>query len=112
MTEIQAALRPLGITSSYKGYRHACYSIKLVLRERYRLEAVTKEVYMETAEHYGCDWHAVERNIRTVVARAWMINPTLLMEIAGYPMHCAPTAKEFIEIMSNYIDAKGAMDEE
>lgn len=45
----------------------------------------------------------MERNIRTAVARAWKINRPLLVEMAGYPLTCLPSASEFIEILTSYI---------
>ena len=103
MTIIQDALRPFGITRCYKGFRHTAYAIQLAIQDEDRLEAVIKEIYMETASHYHCKWTAVERNIRTAVARAWRVNRPLLCEMAGYPLLCAPTASEFIEIVASYI---------
>ena len=58
---------------------------------------------METASHFGCKWTAVERNIRTAVERAWRVNRSLLLEMAGYPLDTEPTASEFIEIIATYI---------
>lgn len=103
MTTIQNILRPFGITRCYKGFPHTVYAIYLAITEGERLEAVTKEIYMETASHFGCKWTAVERNIRTAVSRAWQVNPDLLCQMAGYPLTAAPTASEFIEIISSYI---------
>ena len=103
MTVIQDTLRLFGITRCYKGFLHTAYAIQLAVEDEDRLEAVTKEIYMETAFHFNCTWTAVERNIRTAVARAWKINRPLLAEIAGYPLTCTPAASEFIEILASYI---------
>lgn len=103
MTEIQNVLHSFGITRCYKGFRYTAFSIYLAVQDESRLEAVTKEIYMETASHFNCNWTAVERNIRTAVARAWKVNRPLLSEIAGYPPDCAPDASEFIEILASYI---------
>ena len=102
MTEVKEVLRPFGITGCYKGYRHTVYAIGLAVEDETRLEAITKEIYMETASHFHCTWTAVERNIRTVVARAWAVNPGLLLRMAGYPLELEPTASEFIEIVAAY----------
>ena len=102
-TAIQDTQRLFGITRCYKGFLHTAYAIQLAVEDEDRLEAVTKEIYMETAFHFNCTWTAVERNIRTTVARAWKINRPLLAEIAGYPLTCTPTASEFIEILASYI---------
>ena len=103
MTVIQDTLHLFGITRCYKGFQHTAYAIYLAVQDESRLEAVTKEIYMETAFHFNCTWTAVERNIRTAVARAWKVNRPLLSEIAGYPLACTPTASEFIEILASYI---------
>lgn len=92
MMSIQETLRLFGITRCYKGFLHTAYAIQLAVENENRLEAVTKEIYMETAFHFNCTWTAVERNIRTAVARAWKINHALLCDMAGYPLTCAPTA--------------------
>lgn len=103
MAAIQDTLRLFGITRCYKGFKHTAYAIHLAVTQEARLEAVTKEIYMETATHFGCNWTAVERNIRTAVSRAWNVNSSLLCEIAGYPLAYPPTASEFIEIISSHI---------
>ena len=100
---IQETLRLFGITRCYKGFKHIEFAVALAIAKEERLEAVTKEIYMETASHFNCSWTAVERNIRTAVARAWEVNPSLLCEMAGYPLTCTPTASEFIEIITSYI---------
>lgn len=100
---IQEILRQLGITRCYKGFKHTKFSIALAVSDESRLEAVTKEIYMETASHFHCKWTAVERNIRTAVKRAWQVNPGLLAEIAGYPLNAPPTASEFVEIIASHV---------
>ena len=67
MMSIQETLRLFGITRCYKGFLHTAYAIQLAVENENRLEAVTKEIYMETAFHFNCTWTAVERNIRTAV---------------------------------------------
>lgn len=103
MDEIQEILRELGVGRNYRGYQRTAIAIALALDDESRLTAVTKELYGKTAEQTDCQWTAVERNIRTVVQRAWKINPQRLIQMAGYPMSSPPTASEFIEIVTNYI---------
>ena len=103
MTAVQDILRALGITRCYKGIKHTEYAICLAIQDESRLEAITKEIYMETAEHFACSWTSVERNIRTAVSRAWSVNPDLLCQIAGYPLKAEPSASQFIEMISSYI---------
>lgn len=103
MMTIQEILHLFGISRCYKGFQHTAYAIHLAVAQEERLEAVTKEIYMTTAAHFGCKWTAVERNIRTAVERAWKVNPHLLRQMAGYPLSITPTASEFIAIIVSYI---------
>ena len=103
MTAVQDILRSLGITRCYKGFKHTEYAICLAIQDESRLEAITKEIYMETAAHFECNRRAVERNLRTAVARAWRTNRSFLCEMAGYPLDKDPTVSEFIEIIASYI---------
>lgn len=70
MTTILETLRPFGITRCYKGFPLTVYAIHLAVMEEDRLEEITEKIYRETADHFGCKWTAVERNLRTVVSRA------------------------------------------
>ena len=103
MSIIQDTLRPLGITCCYKGYNHTIYAIELAVKDDTCLEAVVKEVYMKTASHFKCKWTSVERNIRTVVLRAWKTDSNLMCQMAGYNLSAPPAASEFIAIISSYI---------
>ena len=106
--QIKETLRSLGITTNYYGFHRTLSAVELVLENNDRLQAVTREIYWTVAERCGCKRAAVERNIRTVVQRAWRINPQRLIRIAGYPLSEAPTASEFIEIVANYVERNGA----
>ena len=99
---VRDTLRRFGITKRYIGYSHLGYCLQLVIADDNRLVAVTKEVYMQKAAYFECRWSNVERNIRTLAARAWDLNSTLLTEMAGYPLNRAPAAAEFLEILATY----------
>lgn len=99
MRRVSDSLRRLGILRTYRGYQAVMDSVRLVLEDEARLNLVTKGVYMAAAGG-GRRWGAVERNIRTVVRRAWETNPAYLEELAGYPMDGPPTASEFIDILA------------
>ena len=101
--EIEDLLQTLGINKSYKGYRRILLILCLALENEDRLEAVTKELYMEAASQLNCDWKALEHSLRTVIKRAWMTNPTLVQEMAGYSMSDYPVNSEFLSITVGYI---------
>ena len=51
----------------------------------------------------------MERSIRLVVKRVWSDNAEGLIHMAGYPLSEAPTASDFVEILSHYIRKHGAV---
>ena len=103
MQIVQDTLRPFGITRCYVGYGQTCYSIYLAVTNESRMEAIVKEIYMETADCFSCEWKDVERNIRTARGHAWEVNAEHLIQMAGYPLTNAPSASEFIEIIATHI---------
>lgn len=106
--QIKETLRALGVTTNYYGFYRTIAAVELVLENNERLQSVTREIYWVIAENCGCKRSAVERNIRTVIQRAWRINPKRLIVMAGYPLTEPPTASEFIEIIANYVARNNA----
>lgn len=101
--EIQIILRRLGICTTYKGYKATVIAISLALEDEDRLNSITKEIYTEVADRLGSTPSAVEKNLRTVVQRAWKINPADLERMAGYRLEYMPSVSEFLDILFNYI---------
>ncbi len=101
--EIQIVLRRLGICSTYKGYKATVLALTLALEDENRLNSITKNIYSEVARQLGSTPSAVERNMRTVVQRAWKINPADLERMAGYHIEYLPSVSEFLDILFNYI---------
>ncbi len=100
---IHTTLRQLGITRRYRGFDAVVHCIALAVEDEFRLQSITKEVYMETATHFGYGWKRVERSLRTAAARAWAANRALLCQMAGYPLMGAPTASEFVEMIATFL---------
>lgn len=96
-------LQSLGITEKYAGFALATTAIALCLEQPSRLRSVTKEVYWETAKRHGCARADVERNIRTVIHRAWKINRPGLQALSGYPLESPPSVSEFLQIMARHL---------
>lgn len=96
-------LRTLGIGRQYLGYNITIAAVQLVLDDENRLLCIKQGVFLPLAEQQNCDWRTIERNIRTVIHRAWTVNRPYLSELAGYPMHQEPTVTEFVEILSAHI---------
>ena len=108
VTAVYSVLRQLGITANYTGFFHASYSVLLAMENPQRLLLVTKWLYPEVAKRYHTTAGAVDRNIRTVVLRAWQLNQETLEQIAGYSLAKKPTSAQFISILSTYLQTKKA----
>jgi len=100
---IHELLLSLGIGRQYLGHRIAVQAILLVIEDETRLLCVKQDVFLPIARTRQCDWRTIERNIRTVIHRAWTHNADQLLSIAFYPLHREPTVTEFLDIVSNYI---------
>lgn len=100
---IEATLRSLGVGANYRSYHRTVDAILLAVEDQQRLAAVKREIYTVIGERDHCTWSAVERNIRTVISRAWRCNRKLLIQMAGYPMQIPPTASDFLDIVTNYV---------
>ncbi len=103
MDKIDLTLCKLGICPTYIGYREMCLAIRLTLEEPARLTALVRQIYTPVGQTTDKNWTAVERNLRTVVRRAWEVNPTYLVEIAGRPLAHKPETGEFLAMMWGYL---------
>lgn len=106
---VDEILHSLGISRTYYGYSQAVCAIELVLEDETRLCNVTREIYWRVADLYGCNRADIERNIRTIIARAWQKNPELLSKMARYPLYAPPTVSEFIDIVYTYVQRQGLL---
>ncbi len=102
-TVLQDTLQSLGITEKYAGFFLTDTAVALCLERPSRFRSVIKEVYWETAEIHGCARADVERNIRTIILRAWRVNRKGLQELAGYPLEGPPPVSDFLQILVSYL---------
>lgn len=102
-TVIREVLWPCGLSGRYRGFSLLITAIRFCIDDESQARMVSKSLYARVAEECGCPLHCVDRNIRTVIKRAWSVNPGYMRELAGYPMAAPPSSTEFIEIISSYI---------
>ena len=101
--QVYDLLRPFGITNNYTGCSQLIRAIQIVLEKPDGIQAVHKQIYAVIAKEYDLQPRSVESNIRTLSDIAWKNDPARLVQIAGYPLDNRPSAVQFIEIFSNYI---------
>ena len=96
-------LRLLGVGRQYVGYNLVIRAVRMVLCDEKKLLCIKSGVYVPLADLENCDWRAVERNIRTVIQRAWNVKPGQVQAMMGYAMDRPPTLTEFLDMMVEYI---------
>ena len=100
---IKTTLQKLGITCNYVGYRQIVLAIELALEDEWRLCDITRQIYWIVADLIPCARCNVERNLRTVIFRAWKTNGQLLRKMAGFPLFAPPSVSQFLAIMVTYL---------
>ena len=103
---IVSDLRTLGIGRHYQGYQITIQAVRMVLMDSSCLLGIKQGIFLPIATQQSCDWRTIERNIRTVIHRAWHVNRDYLTELAGYPMHNEPTVTEFVEMLAEHVLSK------
>ena len=100
---VKRDLKSLGLTCCYCGWKPAIYAILLVVRDESRLQNVMTDIYQPTADALHLHPYNVERNIRTLVQRAWQVDKQRLACLAGYKLDAPPSASQFIEIIASHV---------
>ena len=103
-SQIHELLHSLGIGRHYLGHNITVHAIELILCDKDSLLCVKNRIYRPLAAQHNCDWRAVERNIRTVIHRAWLLNRPLIEHMALYPLDHEPSVAEFLDILSAYVE--------
>lgn len=98
MKKIKEVLSHFGIYPFYKGFKCIILAISLSMSDEYK-NATTKSIYEAVAKQLNCHAANVERNIRTIVIKAWEINPEYLCRLSGKTLDKAPTNTEFIKLI-------------
>lgn len=95
-----------GITPGYRGYRQLIAALELVMEDEDWMWNMMK-LYTEIGKRTHSNALAVERNIRTLCGRAWIVNPKLLEQTMGYPINGKPTNSEFLSMLLSYEQRHG-----
>ena len=101
---IRNVLRFIGLTGNYKGFPGMITAVDMVLENEELLHSATTVLYPTVAEKHGTTSTRLQRNFRTLINICWQEeNRERLYNIAGRNLTQCPTAVEFIEMLSNYI---------
>lgn len=111
MLTIHTLLRSLGITANYRGYHITIMACELLMQDEMLFLRITKGLYPEVAKKLNCRTITVERNVRTIIYRAWDIRRERLCEIAGIELTEPPKVVEFFDMLISYMDKQNSEQE-
>ena len=108
MLTIHTLLRSLGITANYCGYHITVIACELLMQDEMLFLRITKGLYPEVAKRLNCGTFTIERNIRTIIYRAWDVRRERLCEIAGIELTEPPKVVEFLDMLISYMEKQNS----
>ena len=99
-------LENLGITRKYRGYYFLSDAVEIVNLKEAALLNVGKYIYSPISIKYNCNSRTIERNIRTVILKAWKNNKYQMENIMGVKLTSPPTVTEFIDGLAYYVKTR------
>lgn len=99
MRKVETMLHTLGVGRQYKGYNLTCQMLRLAMEDPARLCNMKRCLFAPVARLNGCDERTLERNIRTLIQRAWDNNAEAMCRMAGYRLLGRPTVGDFLSFM-------------
>lgn len=95
-----------GISPHFVGFAPLAAAVQISVMDGVHKRKLTGEVYPQIAQMFGMSPNAVERNIRTAIARAWA-NDALTTFFAGKEVTLGhrPSNAEFISLMAYVISS-------
>ena len=101
-------LRRMGVTPNYTGFHQAARAACEAARRPELMLSLSKWLYPLVAREMNTTGAALERNIRTVILRAWRQNPELLRQCARFPLNKRPTCGEFLDMLAACLEGPQA----
>lgn len=102
MKQVESILHTLGVGRYYKEYELTCHVLRLAMEDSSRLCNMKKYLFTPTAAHFSCDVRTIERNLRTLIRRAWDNDAEAMRRVAGYRLLWCPPVSEFLSFMVDY----------
>lgn len=100
---VERLLDTLGVGCRYLGHALAIDAVCQAVWDAQQRACVRRGLLRQIAERHQCSCPQVERNLRTVIRRAWLVNEAGLKRLAAYPLTQEPTVTEFVEILAVHV---------
>lgn len=90
-----------GISPHFVGFKPLAVAVQMSVTDGTHKRKLTGEVYPQIALLFGVSPNAVERNIRTAIARAWTSSSLAsYLSDKGFTLKHRPSNSEFIALMA------------
>lgn len=94
-------LRSIGATERLTGFEYAVFMVDQIVNAQSGVHLITKQLYPETAEHFGVKPYSVERALRTLISSCWKYGSReTLSDIAGSALTQAPSNSDFLDMLA------------
>lgn len=103
-------MRKFGITTRYQGYFFLPEAIDIAVKQYGSCMKITKDIYPIISKRHGISTKRIERNIRTVIEKAWENNQDLMEEIAGEELTTFPSNGQFIDFVTYWLMERGGIE--
>ncbi len=101
--EIDKLLLQTGITCKYKAYQPLRILLKLMTDDPDRLEYPFIQTLCDTAAILECSTKSIQSSLNSLVERLWVKNPAGIAKLSGYPLTCAPSVAQLIELLAVHL---------
>ena len=101
---INEELRGLGITGNLRGFYYLVLAIEETVPNPFRIQLITKDLYVDIARYYQVTPASVERSVRTAVNICWgRGGKEKLCQLACRQLTERPSPAQFIDTLADYI---------
>ena len=104
MNRINEDLRRLGIAGNLRGFYYLVLAIEETIPNPFRIQLITKDLYVDIARYYQVTPASVERAVRVAVNICWVRGEReTLDQIACRHLTERPSPAQFIDLLADYI---------
>ena len=103
IVEVYDLLYRLGFSATNTAFFHLSYSVYLASLNPHWLVKPSQRLYPEVAYQYNSNLLQVVRSIDGFACASWHENADLLRRLTYRPLTTAPTAAQFLRILTHYL---------
>ena len=101
---VNEEVRRLGITGNLRGFYYLVLAIEETVPDPFRIQLITKDLFVDIARYYDVSPASVDRSVRTAINICWTRGgKEALNQLACCQLAKRPSPSEFIDIVADHI---------